>query len=60
MYKHEMRITARRLGEKPISIAEFKKLSWLKRLTSKWFGRVEKVMVIVPQDSVQKIEIKEV
>ena len=60
MYKHEMRITVRRPGEKPISIAEFKKLSWLKRLTSKWFGRVEKVMVIVPQDSVQKIEIKEV
>lgn len=60
MYKHEMRITVRRPGEEPISIAEFKKLTWFKRLTSKWFGRAEKVMVIVPQDSVQKIEIKEV
>ena len=55
-----MRITVRRSGDKPISIAEFKKLSWIKRLTLKWFGKVEKVMVIVPQDNVQKVEIKEV
>jgi hypothetical protein len=55
-----MRITVRRPGEEPISIAEFKKLTWLKRLTSKWFGNAQKLMVIVPQDSVQKIEIKEV
>ena len=55
-----MRITVRRSGDKPISIAEFKKLSWIKRLTLKWFGKAEKVMVIVPQDNVQKVEIKEV
>lgn len=54
MYKHEMRITVRRPGEEPIGIAEFKNLTWLKRLTSKWFGGAEKVMVIVPQDSAEK------
>ena len=55
-----MKIMVRKPGEKPISIAEFKKLSWIKRLTLKWFGKAEKVMVIVPQDNVQKVEIKEV
>ncbi len=60
MRKHEMRITVKKSGTKPISIAEFKKLSWIKRLALKWFGKAEKVMVIVPQDNVQKVEIKEV
>ncbi len=60
MCKHEMRITVRRPGEEPISIAEFKKITWLKRLASKWFGNAQKLMAIVPQDSVEKIEIKEV
>lgn len=39
MYKHELKINVRRPGEKPISITDFKKLSWFKSLTSKWFGR---------------------
>jgi hypothetical protein len=60
MIKHEMRIVVRRPGEKPISIAQFKKLSLAKRLKTKWFGCSQKVLVIVPEDSVQKIEIKEV
>ncbi len=60
MYKHEMKITVRRSGEEPISIAKFKKLPLLERLRSRWFGNAQKLMVIVPQDSVQKIEIKEV
>lgn len=60
MYKHEMKITVRRSGEKPISIAKFKKLPLLERIRSRWFGNAQKLMVIVPQDSVQKIEIKEV
>ena len=60
MYKHEMRITARRLGEEPISIAKFKKLPLFEKLRHRWFGNAQKLMVIVPQDSVQKIEIKEV
>ncbi len=60
MYKHEMRITVRRPGEEPISIAKFKKLPILERLRHRWFGKAQKLMVIVPQDSVQKIEIKEV
>ena len=54
-----MRITVRQPGEKPISIAEFKKVSLIKRLALKWFGGVEKVMVIVPEKSVQSVEISE-
>ena len=49
MIKHQMRITVRQPGEKPISIAEFKKVSLIKRLALKWFGGVERVMVIVPE-----------
>ena len=59
MIKHQMRITVRQPGEKPISIAEFKKLSLMKRLALKWFGGVEKLMVIVPEKSVQSVEIRE-
>lgn len=59
MLKHQMRITVRRPGEKPISIAEFKKISLLKRLAFKWFGGVEKLVVIVPEKSVQTVEIRE-
>ncbi len=59
MIKHQMRITVRRPGEKPISIAEFRKVSLIKRLALKWFGGVEKVMVIVPEKSVQSVEIRE-
>ena len=59
MIKHQMRITVRQPGEKPISIAEFKKVSLIKRLALKWFGGVERVMVIVPEKSVQTVEIKE-
>ena len=59
MIKHQMKITVRRPGEKPISIAEFKKVSLIKRLALKWFGGVERVMVIVPEKSVQSVEIKE-
>ncbi len=36
-----MRITVRQPGEKPISIAEFNKLTWMKKLALKWFGGVE-------------------
>ena len=60
MYKHEIKITVRRPGEEPISIAQFKKLSWIKKLAFRWFDHVEKLMVIVPEDSIQKIEVKEV
>ena len=59
MIKHQMKITVRQPGEKPISIAEFRKLSLIKRLALKWFGGVERVMVIVPEKSVQTVEIKE-
>ena len=59
MIKHQMRITVRQPGEKPISIAEFDRLTWIKKLALKWFGGVEKVMVIVPEKSVQAIEIRE-
>lgn len=59
MIKHRMRITVRQPGEKPISIAEFKKVSLIKRLALKWFGGVERVMVIVPEKSVQSVEIRE-
>ena len=59
MINHQMRITVRQPGEKPISIAEFNKLTWMKKLALKWFGGVEKVMVIVPEKSVQSVEIRE-
>lgn len=54
-----MRITVRRPGEKPISIAEFDRLTWIKKLALKWVGGVERVMVIVPEKSVQSVEIRE-
>ena len=60
MCKHQLKITVRKAGEQPISIAEFKKLSLLEKLSSRWFGKVQKVMVIIPKDSVQSLEIKEV
>lgn len=60
MCKHQLKITVRKDGEQPISIAEFKKLSLFEQLSSRWFGRVQKVMVLIPQDSVQSLEIKEV
>ena len=59
MIKHQMRITIRQPGEKPISIAEFKKVSLIKRLALKWFGGVEKLVIIVPEKSVQSVEIRE-
>ncbi len=59
MIKHQMRITVRQPGEKPISIAEFKKVSLIKRLALKWFGGVEKLVIIVPEKSVQSVEIRE-
>ena len=59
MIKHQMRITVRRPGQEPISIAEFKKVSLIKRLALKWFGGVEKLVVIVPEKSVQSVEIRE-
>ena len=59
MIKHQMRITVRQPGKKPINIAEFKKVSLIKRLALKWFGGVERVMVIVPEKSVQSVEIRE-
>ena len=31
----------------------------MKKLALKWFGGVEKVMVIVPEKSVQSVEIRE-
>jgi hypothetical protein len=58
--KRVMRIVVRRPGEAPISIAQFKKLSFAERLKTKWFGCSQKVLVIVPGNNVQKIEIKEV
>ena len=59
MVKHQMKITVRRQGYEPISIAEFKKIPLIKRLALKWFGGTEKVMVIVPEKSVKSVEINE-
>lgn len=58
--KHQLTITLRKPGEQQISVAEFKKLSWFEKLSSRWFGSVQKVMVLIPEDSVQTLEIKEV
>ena len=60
MCKHQLKITVGKDGEQPISISEFKKLSLLEKLSSRWFGHAQKVMVLIPQDSVQSLEIKEV
>ena len=60
MCKHQLKITVRKDGEQPISIAEFKKLSLFEKLSSRWYGHAQKVMVLIPQDSVQSLEIKEV
>ncbi len=60
MVKHELRITVRRPGEEPISIAQFKRLPIIERMRGRWFGKSQKLMVIMPKDSVQKIEVKEV
>lgn len=60
MIKHQMKITVRNSTGESISIAEFKKLPFFKRLFTRWFGAAQKVMVIVPEDSVQSVEIKEV
>ena len=59
MIKQQIKITVRRPGQEPISIAEFKRLSLIKRLALKWFGGVERVVVIVPEKSVQSVEIRE-
>ena len=58
--KHEMKIVVSKPGKEPISVAEFKKLSLAKMAFGRWFGRVKKVMVIVPEDNVEKIEINEI
>lgn len=60
MVKHELRITVRRPGEEPISIAQFKRLPIIERMRVRWFGKSQRLMVIEPKDSVQKIEVKEV
>lgn len=60
MCKHQLKITVRRDGEEPISIAKFKKLSLLEKLSSRWFGSSQKMMVIIPEGNVQSLEIKEV
>ena len=60
MIKHQLKITVSENGGEPMSIAELKRLPLFKRLSTKWFGKAQKVMVIVPGDSVQSVEIKEV
>lgn len=60
MYKHRLKITVRKEGKQPISIAEFKKLSWIEKLSSRWFGHAKKMMLLIPEDRVQSLEIKEV
>lgn len=60
MCKHQLKITVRRDGEPPISIAEFRKLSLFERLSSRWFGQAKKMILLIPEDSVQSLEIKEV
>ena len=58
--KHEMKIMVARKNEEPISVTEFRKLSFAERAFGRWFGKSQRVMVILPEDNVQKIEIKEV
>lgn len=58
--RHEMKIVVARPNEELISIAKFKKLPAAGSLFGRWFGKVQKVMVIVPEDTVKSIEIKEV
>ena len=60
MVKHELKITVSRPNEEPISMAQFKSLPIIERMRGRWFGKSQRLMVIVPKDSVQKIEVKEV
>ncbi len=60
MVKHELKITVSRPNEEPISMAQFKRLPIIERMRGRWFGKSQRLMVIVPKDSVQKIEVKEV
>lgn len=60
MCKHELKITVRRDGEPAISVAEFRKLSLFERLSSRLFGQIKKMTLLIPEDSVQSLEIKEV
>ena len=55
-----MRITVSTPGQKPINITEFKRLSFFERLSSKWFGKAQKIILMTPQNGIQSIEIKEV
>ena len=59
MCEQRLKITVRKDGEKPISIAEFKSLSLFEKLSSKWFGNAQKVMVIIAGNDVKTMEIKE-
>ena len=54
-----MRITVSKPGQKPISITEFKRLSLFGRLSSKWFGKAQKIILLAPPNEIQSIEIKE-
>ena len=59
MIKHQLKIiVSKGNGDgEPVNIAEFKTMPLFKRLSSKWFG---KVMVIVPDKTVQSVQINEV
>ena len=59
MIKHQLKIiVSKGSGDgEPVNIAEFKTMPLFKRLSSKWFG---KVMVIVPDKTVQSVQINEV
>ncbi len=60
MCKHQLKITVRKDGDPRISIAKFRKLSLFERLSSRLFGQAKKMMLLIPEDSVQSLEIKEV
>ena len=59
MIKHQLKIiVSKGSGDgEPVNIAEFKTMPLFKRLSSKWVG---KVMVIVPDKTVQSVQINEV
>ena len=59
MVEHKIKITIRHRGGKPMSMAEFDNLTWIKKLAIKWYGGVERLTVIVPDKNVKTLEIRE-
>ena len=60
MCKHRLKITIKKTSKKPLSISEFKRLSWIERYISRWFRKTQKVMLLIPEECANAVDILEV